>query len=73
MHLVANIAQKVRLAALDLDLEIAAGERIRTEISRKFTRASAEGLLTEAGFAMQRWFVSDDRYFALALAAVEGE
>jgi L-histidine N-alpha-methyltransferase len=70
MHLVARSAQSVRLEALDLEIEIDAGEHIRTEISRKFTRARAEGLVTGAGFSMRRWFTSSDRYFALALAEV---
>ncbi len=72
MHLVARRDQSVRLADYDLEVEIAAGERIRTEISRKFTRASAEKLLTEAGFSPREWFTSPERYFALALAAAEG-
>lgn len=69
MHLVARRAHTVRLADLDLEIEIAAGEHILTEISRKFTRESTSEMLVGAGFAMSRWFVSDDRYFALALSA----
>lgn len=72
MHLVSRRAQSVRLADYDLEVDLAAGERIRTEISRKFTRDSAEALLIEAGFAPRRWYTSSERYFALALAAIEG-
>lgn len=68
MHLVARRRQTVRLAAFDLELEIAGGERIRTEISRKFTRGSAQELLAGSGFAIDHWFASPDGYFALALA-----
>jgi L-histidine N-alpha-methyltransferase len=71
MHLVARQAQRVRLRALDLELELERGERIRTEISRKFTRASAGRMLVESGFDLQHWFPSRNGYFALALASVE--
>jgi L-histidine N-alpha-methyltransferase len=73
MHLVAGSDTRVRLADLDLELEIEAGEKILTEISRKFTRESAGALLLEAGFALDRWFESEDGYFGLALAAVQEE
>ncbi len=51
-------------------LEIAAGERILTEISRKFTRESTEALLIEAGFVLNHWMPAADGGFALALARV---
>ncbi len=70
MYLVAQAPTRVHLEGLGLELRIESGERIQTEISRKFTRRSTEELLTEAGFSLRRWFVSDDRYFALALATV---
>ena len=70
MHLVARVASRVRLEALDLDLAFAVGERIQTEVSRKFTRESAHELLEAAGFEPRYWFTSDDAYFGLALAAV---
>ena len=49
MHLVARIDHRVTITGLGLDLTISAGERIHTEISRKFTHDSVESLLTEAG------------------------
>lgn len=73
LYLVANRDLEVRLDALDLDLEIKAGERIRTEISRKFTRESAGTLLSEGGFALEHWFESENGYFGLALASAGGE
>jgi L-histidine N-alpha-methyltransferase len=73
MHLVARRDLLVRLQALDLDVEISKGERIRTEISRKFTLESVQRLLNESGFAMRYWLPSPDHYFALALAAVDGD
>jgi len=72
MHLEAVRDLRVTCSAANLVLDIGAGERILTEISRKFTRESAARLLAEAGFRLRRWFVSQNGYFALALAgAVE--
>jgi L-histidine N-alpha-methyltransferase len=68
MHLVARNDVQVRLEALDLDLWIEPGERIYTEVSRKFTRESTEKILREAGFEIRKWFLSDNGYFGLALA-----
>lgn len=68
MHLEAERALRVTCSAPNLVLQIAAGERILTEISRKFTRVSAARLLADAGFRLDRWFESHNGYFALALA-----
>lgn len=70
MHLVARSDQSVQLEALGLEIDLSKGDRIRTEVSRKFTLRSTVGLLAEAGFALHRWFPSPERYFALALASV---
>lgn len=66
MYLAATVEQRVRVAAIDLTLEFERGERILTEISRKFTRETTEGTLARGGLRMKQWFASDD--FALALA-----
>ena len=72
LHLVAKRDLKVRLESLGLDLELEVGERIRTEISRKFTRESAGVLLEESGFELEHWFESPDGYFGLILASAAG-
>jgi L-histidine N-alpha-methyltransferase len=72
MHLEARRDLRVRLEGFDMELDIRRAERIRTEISRKFTRESTAALLAGAGFTPRHWFCSDDGYFALALATVEG-
>lgn len=60
MHLESRRAQRVRLAALGLELEFAEGERIHTENSYKYRRGDAEKLLAGAGFSVEsRW--SDER------------
>jgi L-histidine N-alpha-methyltransferase len=67
MHLRAKTAQVVQVGRLEMVVRLAAGETIHTEISRKFTRGSAEQMTAAAGLALERWDVSADGWFALAL------
>jgi L-histidine N-alpha-methyltransferase len=67
MRLRAQQPTRVRLAALDLDLQLAAGDEIRTEISCKYTRASVKRLLAGSGLVLERWDTDPDALFALAL------
>lgn len=60
--------QEVRLPRLDLSFELAEGEEILTEISTKFDRPRAEGLLRSAGFEPVDWYTDDEDLFALTLA-----
>ena len=69
MWLIAEAAQTVHLAALDLTLEIGAGEEILTEISTKYDEGLATALLEESGFALERWYSGAEDLFALCLAA----
>ena len=68
MYLVAMQDQQVRVPALDCDLSFAEGDEILTEISRKFTRRSLEGLLADGGFSVDTHFQADDGWFSLVLA-----
>jgi L-histidine N-alpha-methyltransferase len=68
MHLVSTIDQTVRIDALDLDVSFERGETIRTEISRKFTRRSAERLLRDGGMTLLGWYSDPADLFGLALA-----
>jgi L-histidine N-alpha-methyltransferase len=68
MHLVSRRRVVVRLRAIDLRIELSAGERVMTEISRKFTRASVERMLTLGGMRLREWHVGDDGAFALCVA-----
>lgn len=68
MHLESLRAQRVRVEALELDVEFAQGERMRTEISRKFSEAAVAELLGSAGLELTHWFTPDDSAFALSLA-----
>lgn len=68
MHLRARSPQSVRLARIGLRIDLEEGETIRTEISRKFTRASLEETLTQSGMQLDAWYSGADRAFALVLA-----
>jgi L-histidine N-alpha-methyltransferase len=69
MHLVARRPQRVRMRAIDLTIEVADGESILTEISRKFTRASVGRTLREGDMRLEEWLADDVGAFALVLAA----
>ncbi len=64
----AIVAQTVRLDGLDLTVQFAAGELMRTEISTKFTREGIERIYAEAGLALSGWFTDADGDYALSLA-----
>ncbi len=68
MHLLSDRAQTVRLGALDLEVEFAAGETLRTELSHKYTRRSVEAVLEETGLELDLWETDPDDLFALGLA-----
>ena len=57
-------------AGADLTVDFAAGEEMRTEVSAKFRRAGVERELTEAGFALRRWWTDPESRFAECLAEV---
>ncbi|MGZ4244884.1 MAG: L-histidine N(alpha)-methyltransferase [Solirubrobacteraceae bacterium] len=68
MRLRATRACSVLIAGLDLRVDFAAGEELRTEISAKFTRAHVEADLEAAGLELERWFTDDEELFAVTLA-----
>ncbi len=61
-------AQTVRLEDLDLSIEFAADEEMRTEISSKFTRDRLKTIYEGAGLEMSGWFTDADGDYALSLA-----
>jgi L-histidine N-alpha-methyltransferase len=61
-------AQTVRLDGLDLSVEFAADEEMRTEISAKFTRERLRAVYEEAGLEMVGWFSDEAGDYALSLA-----
>jgi L-histidine N-alpha-methyltransferase len=60
--------QTVRIDGLDLTVRFAAGERMRTEISAKFTRERLEEIYRCAGLEMAGWFTDTAGDYALSLA-----
>jgi len=69
-YLRARERHTAHLAAIDLDVEFAAGEMMLTEVSCKYTRESVERMLGEAGLALRHWFTDVDETFALALSSI---
>ena len=69
MRLRASRASSVRVGALDLDIELIAGEEIRTEISAKFTPARLAADYAAAGLMLAGWHTDQQERFALSLAA----
>jgi L-histidine N-alpha-methyltransferase len=68
MHLVSQRLMAVRLGRIDMSVELRAGERIMTEISRKFTRTSVERMLGLGGLRLREWYAAEDGAFALCVA-----
>jgi dimethylhistidine N-methyltransferase len=67
MHLKSRGAQRVRVGALDLTVEFAAGESIHTENSYKYRPGQAEALLTAAGFCAEATWTDARGWFAVCL------
>jgi len=67
MHLKSRSAQRVRVGALDLTVEFAAGESIHTENSYKYRPGQAEALLTAAGFCAEATWTDARGWFAVCL------
>ena len=63
-------AQTIRLEGLDMSVDFAAGEEMRTEISSKFTYEQLARVYAEAGLTMSGWFTDRDCDYALSLARV---
>lgn len=72
MYLIARRTQSAVLAGLEQPLQFAEGDRIRTEISRKFTPESLARLLAAADLEMDAHFEPENGYFSLALARPKG-
>ncbi len=70
MHLASRVAQKVWLAALDLEVEFAEGETIHTESSYKYRPGQAEAMLAEAGFGGAESWTDERGWFEVCLGRV---
>jgi len=60
--------QRVRLPAIGLTIEFAAGEELRTEVSAKFRQPGVTAELAATGFALRSWWTDTGGQFALSLS-----
>jgi L-histidine Nalpha-methyltransferase len=67
MHLVSQVSQHIRLNKLDLDIEMIAGETIRTEISRKFDLQNMLNYLSKINLNPLKTWTDNNRWFGLIL------
>lgn len=58
------------LPALDLDVKFAAGERMHTENSYKYTDQMIEGILQDSGFTLEQSWCDRKKWFGVHLARV---
>lgn len=61
-------AQRVHIAALDVDVDFADGEEMLTEVSCKFRPEKVDAELTAAGLRRTHWWTDDAGDFGLSLA-----
>lgn len=70
MLLCSKRSQRVHVGALDLDIQFAEGEQMRTEVSCKFRPEQVEDELAAAGLRLLEWWTDDAGDFALSLCTV---
>ena len=70
MRLRARRACHVTIGALDLEVDFARGEELRTEISAKFTRERVAADFEASGLELAEWITDDAGLFALSLAGL---
>ncbi|MFD5625295.1 L-histidine N(alpha)-methyltransferase [Streptomyces sp. NPDC127072] len=68
MRLRSRAEQTVKLPSLDLTVDFADGEELRTEISAKFRQEGVRGELAAAGFELAHWWTDEEGRFALSLS-----
>lgn len=68
MRLRSLVDQTVKIRALDLAVDFAAGEELRTEISAKFRHEGLAAELAAAGLELAHWFTGPGQDYGLALA-----
>ncbi|MFE1442752.1 L-histidine N(alpha)-methyltransferase [Streptomyces sp. NPDC058739] len=68
MRLRSRAEQTVKIPALDLAVDFAAGEELRTEVSAKFRKEGVRGELAAAGLELSHWWTDSEGRFALSLS-----
>ncbi|MFE9424992.1 L-histidine N(alpha)-methyltransferase [Kitasatospora sp. NPDC006697] len=72
MRLRATRPQRVAIPGVDLVVDFAEGEELRTEISAKFRQSGVAAELAAAGFALRHWWTDPEGRFGLSLAEPVG-
>jgi L-histidine Nalpha-methyltransferase len=73
MYLVSQKQQTVNLSSLDLTFNLEPGEKILTEISRKFNLAQMEKYLGDRNLNLIQTYTDTQQWFGLLLAQVSSE
>ena len=73
MHLESLADQRVRLAALSLDVDFRAGERVHTENSYKYDAAGLDALAAASGFRLARTWLDPRGRFSSNLLVASGD
>ncbi|KAB1146857.1 L-histidine N(alpha)-methyltransferase [Streptomyces luteolifulvus] len=68
MRLRSRTQQTVKIPALDLAVDFAAGEDLHTEISAKFRKGGVRAELAAAGMELTHWWTDGEGRFALSLS-----
>ncbi|WP_406162677.1 L-histidine N(alpha)-methyltransferase [Streptomyces sp. NBC_00882] len=70
MRLRSRAEQTVKVPALDLAVDFAADEELRTEISAKFRKEGVRAELASVGLELAHWWTDSEGRFALSLSVV---
>lgn len=70
MHLESLCPQEVHIDAFNCRFSFAAGERIHTENSYKYTQARLENLLIQGGFEVEQIWTDPKQWFAVSLGRI---
>ncbi|MDX6364229.1 MAG: L-histidine Nalpha-methyltransferase [Streptomyces sp.] len=68
MRLRSRREQTVKIPALDLAVDFADGEDVRTEVSAKFRKEGVRSELAAAGLDLAHWWTDEEGRFALSLS-----
>ena len=70
MWLRSTVAQRIRIGALDMDVDFAAGEEMLTEVSCKFRPDGVVEELAAAGLRRTHWWTDEAGDFGLSLSTL---
>jgi L-histidine N-alpha-methyltransferase len=68
MRLRATRPMRVTIPGVDLTVDFAAGEELRTEVSAKFRQERVAAELADAGFTVDQWWTDPEHRFGVSLA-----